>query len=187
MVCEPFKDEKTIGEFFEGLGMKRNGFVYQLYFELGLSTGLRVSDILSLRKKDIDGRLVKLKTQKNKQQRAIAMNDSCYKNMSAYLTSKQDDDLIFPFTRQNVHKFMKENAKFIGIDHTKVSTHTVRKTAGWFFYMNSNKDLVKTMKFLGHKDPEVTTKYLMINDHEVNEALVENNIDWRNLNNRNAM
>lgn len=181
MPCEPFKDPKIIKEFFEGLGMKRNGFVYQLYFELGLSTALRVSDILSLRKRDIVDGIVKIETSKTDLYRNIALNDSCRRNMEVYLKSKKNDDLIFPFTRQNVHKFMKETAKFIGIDASKVSTHTVRKTAGWFFYLNNDRDLVKTMKYLGHNDPEVTTGYLMINDAEVNEALVSNNINWRSV------
>lgn len=182
MVCEPFRDEKIIADFLEGLGMKRNGFVYQMYFELGLSTALRVSDLLSLRKKDIEGRMVKLKTQKTGMYRHIALNDSCYQSLTVYLKNKKEDDLLFPFTRQNVHKFMKETAKFIGIDASKVSSHTLRKTAGWFYYIHSNKDLVSTMKFLGHKDPEVTTKYLMIDDYIVNESLVTHNIDWRNMN-----
>ena len=164
MVCEPLKDKKIIGEFFEGLGMKRQGFVYQLYFELGLSTALRVSDLLSLRKRDIQNGIVKVQTSKTGLYRHIALSDSCRQNVEVYLKGKKDDDLLFPFTRQNVHKFMKETARFIGIDASKVSTHTTRKTAAWFYYLNNNRDIVLTMKFLGHKDPLVTTKYLMIND-----------------------
>ena len=181
MACEPIKDKKQLKEFIEGLGMRRNGFVYQMYFEFALSTALRVSDILSLRKKDIDDGFVKLKTQKTKKERIIRLNDACARNMEVYLRSKQDDDLIFPFTRQNVHKFLKETADFIGMDKSKISTHTARKTAAYHYYVQSGNDLAKTQKFLGHKDPKVTQHYLMLDEEEVNKELMQQNMDWMNL------
>jgi integrase len=177
MPSEPLKNEKHIEEMFEVLGMKRNGFIYQLYFEVALSTGLRVSDILSLKKKDIQSGIVKIKTKKTGLYRNIALNDSCRKQLDVYLKNKKDDDLIFPFKRQWVHKLLKEAAEMIGIDKSKVSCHTTRKTAGWFFYLDSGKDLVKTQNFLGHRDPKETLVYLMINDEEVNKTLVNRN--WR--------
>lgn len=177
MTCEPIKDLKIIDEMFEALGMKRNGFIYQLYFEFALSTGLRVSDILSLKKKDIQDGIVKIKTQKTGLYRNLALNDSCRKQMEVYLKNKKDDDLIFPFKRQWIHKLLKEAAEMVGLDKSKISTHTTRKTSGWFFYQNTGKDLVKTQKFLGHRDPKETITYLMINEQEVNESLIEFN--WR--------
>ncbi len=177
MPCEPIKDEKIVKEMFEALSMKpRNGFMYALYFEFALSTGLRVSDILSLKKKDVQNGVVKLKTSKTGLYRHIALNDSCRRKIEALLSTKKDNDLIFNFKRQWVHKFIKEAAENIGIDKSKISTHTTRKTAGWFFYLDSGKDLVKTQKFLGHRDPKETLVYLMINDQEVNETLV--NRSW---------
>jgi integrase len=179
MPCEPIKDEKVIRDMFEALAMKSktHGFLYTLYFEFALSTGLRVSDILSLRKKDIQNGVVKVKTKKTGVYRHIALNDSCRKRLEAYLETKKDDDLIFPFKRQWVHKLLKWAADQAGYDKSKVSTHTTRKTAAWFFYLDSGKDIVKTQKFLGHKDPKETMAYLMLNDDEVNETLIHRS--WR--------
>src|SRR5699024_319272 len=180
MAIEPIKDEKVIDEMFEALAMRpRSGFVMSLYFEFALSTGLRVSDILSLKKKDIDNGVVKVKTSKTGLYRSIALNDNCRKRLEAYLMSKKDDDHIFDFNRQWVHQFLKKAADDIGIDKSKVSTHTTRKTAGWFIYLDSGKDVVKTQKFLGHKDPKETLAYLMIADDEVNRTLV--NRSWRHI------
>lgn len=181
MACEPIKDKKLLKEFIEGLGMQRQGFVYQRYFEFGLSTALRVSDILSLKKKDIQDGYVRLVTQKTKKPRIIRLNDACWRNMQVYLQSKKDDELVFPFTRQNVHKFLKRNAEFIGMDKSKVSTHTTRKTAAYNYYINSGKDLALTQKFLGHKDPKVTMDYLMLAEEEVNKEIESQNMDWMNL------
>lgn len=177
MTCEPIKDKKKVDEMFEVLSSRRNGYTYALYFEFALSTGLRVSDILSLKKKDIQDGIVKVKTQKTGLYRNIALNDSCRQQLEFYLKNKKEEDLIFPFKRQWVHKIIKHAADMVGLDKSKVSTHTTRKTAGWFYYINTGKDLVKTQKFLGHRDPKETLTYLMINDAEVNEDLV--NITWR--------
>lgn len=177
MPCEPIKDESVIEELFEAFGQRKNGFVYQMYLELALSTGLRVGDILALRKKDIQNGIVKLTQQKNDKYRNIALNDSCRKQLEAYTKRMKDDDFIFPFKRQWVHKLMKWGADQIGLDKSKVSTHTTRKTAGWFFYLDSGKDIVKTQHFLGHRDPKETLAYLMIKEDEVNQTLV--NRSWR--------
>jgi len=180
LAIEPIKDEKIIDEIFEALAMRpRSGFVMSLYFEFALSTGLRVSDILSLKKKDVDNGIVRIKTSKRGLYRRIALNDSCRKRLEAYLVTKKDNDNIFDFKRQWVHQFLKQAAVDVGIDETRISTHTTRKTAGWFFYLDSGKDIVKTQKFLGHRDPKETLVYLMINDEEVNETLVNRN--WRQV------
>lgn len=178
MAVEPIKDMKVVDEMFEALAMRpKSGFIMSLYFEFALSTGLRVSDILALKKKDIENGVVKVKTSKTGLYRNIALNDSCRKRMEAFLMIKKDDDYIFDFKRQWVHQFLKKAADDIGIDASKVSTHTTRKTAGWFFYLDSGKDIVKTQKFLGHRDPKETLAYLMIADDEVNQTLVNRN--WR--------
>ena len=124
------------------------------------------------KKKDIENGVVKLKTKKTGVYRHLALNDRCRSNLEALLSTKRDDDPIFNFGRQWVHKFLKDAAKDIGIDASRISTHTTRKTAAWFFYLDSGTDLVKTQKFLGHSDPKETLVYLMINDDEVNETLV---------------
>lgn len=51
MTSMPIKDLNKINDMFEALGSRQNGYVYTLYLEFALSTALRVSDILSLRKK----------------------------------------------------------------------------------------------------------------------------------------
>jgi len=174
MTVEPIKDMVVVNEMFEALAMRpKSGFLMSLYFEFALSTGLRVSDILSLKKKNIENGVVKIS--KTSPYRSIALNDGCRKRMEAYLMIKKKDDYIFNFGRQWVHQFLKKAADDIGIDSDKVSTHTTRKTAGWFFYLDSGKDLVKTQKFLGHRSPKDTLMYLMINDDEVNQALIHRN------------
>jgi len=176
MPCEPIKDKRIIDDMMESLAMRKNGFVYTLYFEFALSTALRVSDILSLKKKDIKDGTVRLKTQKTGLFKKIELNPTCREKLELYLRMKKDDDLIFPFKRQWVHKLMKFAADYAGVPKDNISCHTTRKTAAYRYYIATGCDINKTMKLLGHKDPKVTREYLLINDDEVNEELVA--ISW---------
>ncbi|WP_230932262.1 tyrosine-type recombinase/integrase [Priestia sp. TSO9] len=173
MKCEPIKDEKIVKQFIEVLGTKRNGFVYSLYFEFALSTGLRVSDILELKKKDVKNGIVRVKTQKTGDDKRIALNDACRRKLEVYLDTKKDNDKIFDFNRFYVHRLLKWAADQIGYNKDIVSTHTTRKTAGWFVYLDSGKDLAQTQEFLGHRNPKDTMVYLMIKEDEVNQTLLK--------------
>lgn len=179
MPCEPIKDPKIIKDMMEALAMRPNGAIYCLYMEFALSSSLRVSDILSLKKKDIIEGIVRLKTSKTKKYKKIQLNPECRKKMEMYLEFKQSNDLIFPWKRQWVHKFLKQAAKDIGIPHENISTHTCRKTSAYRFYVESGYDINKTMQLLGHKDAKVTREYLLISDDEVNEDLV--GISWSGI------
>lgn len=176
MACEPIKDKQIIKEMMEALSMRQNGLVYTLYFEFALSTALRVSDILSLKKKDIKDGIVRIKTQKTGLFKKIELNPNLRKKMDMYLQYKRDEELIFPFKRQWVHKLLKHAADAVGIPSNNVSCHTTRKTSAYWIYKESGNDINITMKLLGHKDPKITREYLLINDDEVNEELVK--ISW---------
>ncbi|MGE6415256.1 tyrosine-type recombinase/integrase [Planococcus kocurii] len=172
MASIPIKNKKQINEMMEVLASKQNGFIYALYFEFALSTALRVSDILSLRKKNIINGVVYVKIQKTGQYKHIALNDNCRSKMETYLEHKKDDDVIFDFTRQWIHQLLKWAADQIGLDKSLVSCHTTRKTAAWRFYISSGHDIGKTGQLLGHRSATETRKYLGIDNTEVNELNV---------------
>ncbi|EEK75909.1 hypothetical protein AT258_18785 [Bacillus wiedmannii] len=174
-ICEPIRDMQKVKEMLEVLASRENGFRDSLLFELGLSTALRISDILSLRKSDITNGIVRIKTKKTGKYKILALNDSCRRKVEAYTEYMQDDQLLFPIKRQWVHKQMKWAADMIGLDKRFVSTHVMRKTAAYHFYQKT-RDIVKTQEFLGHRSSSETRKYLMISDEEVNKDLV--NISW---------
>ncbi|EST10262.1 tyrosine-type recombinase/integrase [Sporolactobacillus laevolacticus] len=177
MTSMPIKDLNKINDMFEALGSRQNGYVYTLYLEFALSTALRVSDILSLRKKNINNGYVHLRTMKTGLERVIVLNDNCRRRMEDYLRGKNENDLIFPFKRQWVHKLLKWAADYAGLDPKYISCHTTRKTAAYRFYIDSNHDIMKTMYFLGHRSPKETRFYLGINDEEVNHQLIS--MSWR--------
>lgn len=174
-ICEPIRDKQKVKEMLEVLSTRENGFRDALLFEVGLSTALRISDILSLKKSDVSNGIVRIKTKKTGRYKVIALNDSCRNKLEVYTEHMHDDQLLFPIQRQWVHKFLKWAGDQVGLDKRYVSTHVMRKTSAYFFYQKT-KDIVKTQEFLGHRSSSETRKYLMLNDEEVNKDLV--NISW---------
>lgn len=172
MASQPIKDLQKVKDMMEALSMRQNGFRDALFFEFSLSTGLRVSDTLSIRKRDIIDGILYIETQKTDKPRTIALNGPLLKKLEIYLEHKQPEDLLFPFRRQWAHKMMKWAADQVGLDKSIVATHTMRKTSAWRFYVESNYDLAKTQHFLGHRSPQETIVYLGINETEVNQQLV---------------
>jgi integrase len=69
-----------------------------------------------------------------------------------------------PIDRIQAYKILNNAAKIVGID--EIGTHTMRKTFGYWLYMNSNKDIVMVQKILGHTSPEVTLRYIGIMQEE---------------------
>lgn len=174
-ICEPIRDFEKVQEMLEALRMRKNGFRDALLFEVGLSTGLRISDILSLKKSNVSEGFIRIMTQKTHMYKMIALNDSCREKLEIYMKGMKDDDLLFPIQRQWVHKQLKWAAEMVGLDKRYVSTHVMRKTAAYHFYKRTN-DIVRTQEFLGHRSSRETKKYLMITDEEVNEHL--HNFSW---------
>jgi integrase len=69
---EPIRDVKKIQEMKEALayyGTERDVFL----FNLGINCGLRVSDMLGLKKKDIKNYTIKLREQKTRKQKQIPL------------------------------------------------------------------------------------------------------------------
>lgn len=174
MACEPIKDKQKVADVLETLSMrKHHGFRDALLFEFLLSTGLRVSDAISVKKSDIDfleGAL-RVYINKTKDHRLILLNKPVLRKLYEYTKDMDDQEILFPFTRQWAHKLLKWGFDQAGLDSQRYSTHTTRKTAGWFFYEESGKDIIKTMYFLGHRNPKECRAYLMISDEEVNSQL----------------
>lgn len=145
MASIPIKDQNEISGIFVALASKRKREVYTLYFEFALLTALRVSDNVHIR------------TMKTGLERVVVLNESCRKSMENYLEDKNEEDLIFPFKRQWIHKLLKWAANYSGLNATHISCLTTRKTADWRFYSDSNHDIMKTMYLLGHRSPKKNT------------------------------
>jgi integrase/recombinase XerD len=92
-------------------------------------TGARISEILDLRREDIDFRngLIRLKTLKRKKpaNRIVEITPSLMGEISAYVLNNKIRDKLFDINRQRAHQILKKYTKIAGIDKD-AHLHTLR-------------------------------------------------------------
>lgn len=171
------KDVQSKFEMILEKGSKRN---YLLWL-VGTHTGLRISDILSLKVSDLKGNILTVKEQKTGKLKQIKLSSKLKSVFKDYLntsTDLQDDDFLFtsrqsknkPMTRQRVHQIIKYISKHIGVDDN-ISTHSMRKTFAYNLYTLSNNNIALVMEALNHSKEIITLRYLCIKDNILNDLV----------------
>ena len=165
------------------MGYKRNRARNKLYFCIGVFSGFRVSDMLTLKWSDIferDGKtykeqvgIVEEKTGKIKE---LYTTEASRQYIDEYVREwhpdTTSDDFIFQnyrgeaINRQTVDNFIKEATRAIGLKGN-YSTHSVRKTYAYQYYivMSNEGDafaLAEVQDMLNHLNTQTTLRYLGI-------------------------
>ncbi len=144
-----------------------------LLFALSINSGLKVSEILQLKIKDIldDQKNIRhsisFYNEQTKKQKWFAVNKELEQALSAYLQerkyAKGDEPLLKsqkgsgPITRQHAWYVLNKAAKEAGLDG--ISSHTLRKTWGYQVYQ-SGVDIAFLQHFFSHSTPFITLKYI---------------------------
>ncbi|BCJ98097.1 tyrosine-type recombinase/integrase [Anaerocolumna chitinilytica] len=138
-------------------------------FMFGIYSGLRISDILKFRVRDVrDKHYLMIREQKTKKEKKFAMNDELIPIIDEYIEDKKDYEYLFksrqgknePITRQQAYNILKEAAAAFGL--MAIGTHTLRKTFGYHMYQQT-KDIVTIKEILNHSDISITLRYIGIN------------------------
>ncbi|MEE3950613.1 tyrosine-type recombinase/integrase [Peribacillus frigoritolerans] len=145
-----------------------------ILFLLGINTGLRVTDLLSLKITDIKGKMeVIIKEGKTKRPRMIQLNNVC-KELAAYIATI-DGEWLFPsrkgdkpISKIQAYRQLKKAADMVDIEG--VGTHTMRKTFGYWHFKRS-KNLAELQMILNHSHPVITLKYIGITDEGTEGSL----------------
>ncbi|QNR08828.1 tyrosine-type recombinase/integrase [Macrococcoides canis] len=175
---EPIRDVKKIQEMKEALayyGSERDVFL----FNLGINCGLRVSDMLGLKKKDIKDYIIKLREQKTRKQKQIPLYH-LKEDIDRYIHFLEDEDYLFksnkldsegndkPISRVQAYRILNHSAKSIGL--SEIGTHSMRKTFGYHYYKKT-KDVALLMDLFNHSSQSVTLRYIGINQDVMNESI----------------
>lgn len=148
-------------------------------FVMGINTGLRISDLLPLKVKDVRDKeyivavLQKTKNTK-KAPKKIPINNDLKSEINKYTKNMGSNDYLFPsqkgghIKRVQAYDVLRKAAGTIGID--EIGTHTLRKTFGYHFYKKT-KDVALLQEIFGHSAPSVTLRYIGINQDEIDNAL----------------
>ncbi len=183
---DPIKDIEQINSIKKML--KKQSLRDLLLFVLGINTGIRVSDLLSLKVVDVwDGSEVReflyIYEGKCEEPKAIYLNIRVRYALKEYLSSIsfQDEDYLFkskkntqPITRQQAYRIINHAAKEVGITG-KIGTHTLRKTFGYHAYRKGIAISI-LMEIFNHHTPAETLRYLGIDKHEERLVKVDVNL-----------
>jgi len=178
---EPIRDKQQINEMKQYL--KKRNIRDCLLFVLGINSGLRISDLLSLKVTDIKNRdRIIIQEKKTGKIKDFPLSETCKKTIEEYLLStKRDRGWLFkskksqqPITRVQAYRIMNMAARAIGITEA-IGTHTLRKTFGYWAY-KGGADVTRIQKLLNHSAPSVTLAYIGITKDELDTIYINLNL-----------
>lgn len=177
---QPLRTKKEIEDMKWALGRycsERDKFM----FSFGINVGLRVSDIVPLRVRDVKDKthivLKEKKTQNTKRIRKInqfTIPPKFREEIEDYTRGMGSDDYLFPskkgghISTTQAYRVLQKAAEFLGRDD--VGTHTMRKTFGYFYYRKT-KDLVFLQEIFNHSAPIITKRYIGLIQEEIDTSL----------------
>lgn len=146
-----------------------------MMFLIGINTGLRVSDIVSLTVEDLRGKdyalITELKTKKPRRVDLWGIRG----DIEAYAKKMAGGDWMFPsrkgtgpITTTQAYRALVKAGEMI--DRTDIGSHTMRKTFGYFHYKR-NKDVAVLQSIFGHAAPSITLRYIGITQDEIDASL----------------
>ena len=185
--AEPIRSKNEINRVKLRLLEKEN-FKFYAIFCVGINTGLRIGDILSLKWDQVlkNGEIrdhIKVKQQKTK--KVVEVSLKSIKKVLQELKSKNPDDLylfqsdhhhakaiarskgenVKAYSKQAVYNVLNEYIE--GVEY--VSTHTLRKSYGALAY-RSGIPIAYISERLGHSNVQITQRYLCITADETRKA-----------------
>lgn len=173
---QPIRSEAEIERMKNEL--LKGGYRDYLLFAMGINTGLRVSDLLSLRVEDVRGiDFLNLKEQKTGKRRRVDLR-AVRAQIDAYTESAAPDAFLFasrkgdnkPISRVQAYRILQGAASRAGLE--EIGTHTMRKTFGYHFYKRYG-DVVALQKLLNHASPTVTLRYIGIEQDQIDELTAD--------------
>lgn len=164
---EPIRDMDLVMDLAEYL--KTNNERDYVLFMFGIYTGLRISDILKFRIRDVREKdAVYIREKKTGKEKRFPINSELKPIIEEYIAGKRDYEYLFksprypnkPITRQQAYNVLTDAAKVFGLE--AIGTHTLRKTFGYHMYQQTH-DAVTLMEIFNHADISVTLRYIGIN------------------------
>lgn len=172
------KDIKRIREFFDSKGWHK----YNVIFYFGVRSGLRISDILGFKIKDVrDKKYVELREQKTGKGKRFELAQELQDLLNDWCGNKPDDAWLFEgrknkkLDRSQVYRRINDAIEALHID-ANVGTHTLRKTFGYHHFRQFN-NITLLQQIFNHTSPEVTKRYIGITQDEINTTYRNLNLD----------
>ena len=152
-----------IKRLIEASGSNKSRLIIKLLY----STGLRVSELVNLEKKDleVDEKIGWVRRGKGAKDRIFILPESLKEDLNEILKKESGSERIFPVTVRAIQKMVKNTSKRSGIKK-KVSPHTLRHSYATHL-LESGVDIRKIQELLGHSNLQTTQIYTHVSTEEL--------------------
>ncbi len=176
---EPIREKVWLEEFtryFENQNQRD-----YVMFMTGIHTGLRISDILTLRVKDVEGTHLMIQEKKTGKYKRIIITPVLKRIFKDYCEDKKRTDYLFvsrhktktgkskPIDRTTAYKILRKAAHDLGYTEP-FGTHSLRKTFGYTFYQKY-KDVGALQKLFNHDSQTTTLFYIGAAQDDLDEKM----------------
>lgn len=172
---EPIRNKKDIEQIKQLLKARKERDY--LLFVMGINCGLRISDLLKLRVKDVKNKqAIIIVEQKTGKIRKMPIRESLKCMLENYICNKNDEQWLFKsqkgnkaITRIQAYRIIRKVCTKAGLTDN-FGTHTLRKTFGYHFYQMT-KDVALLQNIFNHSSPNITLRYIGINQDIIESQL----------------
>jgi len=157
--------------------------VLGFYIIFSINTGLRISDVLNIKHKDLVDERIIIIEKKTKKQRVITLNDvvkKSYKKLVSMLEEANEkydfEEFVFVSQKKSVYKTQSINDALKTIFNSKtlqISSHSLRKSFARRVYQNQNESensLVLLSDIFSHSSIAITRRYLGIRQETISNV-----------------
>ena len=172
---EPIREKQKIEAMKNEL--LKSGYRDFLLFVTGINTGLRISDLLNLKVKDVrDKTHIIIKEEKTQKTKKFLINNRLKEKLDKYIKNMYEEEYLFksqkgnnkPISRVQAYRILRKAADEVGLE--SVGTHTLRKTFGYWHYQEY-KDVAVLQELFNHSAPSVTLDYIGINQDVMDKTI----------------
>ncbi|GGI46037.1 site-specific recombinase [Paenibacillus marchantiophytorum] len=162
-VVQPIREQEKIEELQAVL--KEQSIRDWLLFTIGINSGLHLSDLLSLKVKDVrDRTTVSVREEKTGKLKTFQLSAQLKDFIEDYIKYMDEGNYLFPSQRTGnpikrirVYRILSEAAKQVGL--SDIGTHTLRKTYGYHYYLKT-KNVSVLRDLFNQSAPSVTLRYI---------------------------
>lgn len=172
-IVEPIRSKKDLRKIEKIL--KNQSLRNLLLFIVGTNCGLRISDILNLNVGDVQNKdYIDLFEKKTGKYKRFPINAKLKPMFEKFTQDRGRDEPLFlsvfnnRMERTQCYRIINVACREAGIDY-KIGTHTLRKTFGYHHYQKF-KDVVVLQKIFNHSTPQITLRYIGIDQDMINES-----------------
>ncbi len=160
------------------------------FFQFGIATGRRISDLVRLNVRDIayidrkgHFRIVErfeVREKKTGMSKYLRRRREKSESLGAVLNEplfksrKRGRDGLYRIREQQAWRVLNNAARACGLTY-KIGTHSLRKTFGYILYQ-SGQSIALIQKFLNHSSPDITLAYIGITQDDMDDAILSMDI-----------